>query len=144
MARVRALHGGWYLGARGAVYIESSRTAPLCAAAEIATSTVEVYGFRWVVLRCLGLGVLVLIFNTRLPGCRGYGTVHSTIAIQPGAQVSASALVLRLCQHMRKQRAARAAARKAPDALERKTVALDGDHVQRARAVGLWLGLGLG
>ena len=47
--------------------------------------------------------------------------------------MSASALVLRL----RQQRAARAAARKAPDALERKTVALDGDHVQRARAVGL-------
>ena len=51
--------------------------------------------------------------------------------------MSASALVLRLRQHMRKQRAARAAARKAPDALERKTVALDGDHVQRARAVRL-------
>jgi len=47
--------------------------------------------------------------------------------------VSASALVLRL----RQQRAARAAAREAPDALERKTVALDGDHVQRARAVRL-------
>lgn len=28
-------------------------------------------------------------------------------------------------------------AEKAPDALERKTVALDGDHVQRARTVGL-------
>ena len=51
--------------------------------------------------------------------------------------MSASALVLRLRQHMRKQRAARATARKAPDALERKTVALDGDHVQRARAVRL-------
>ena len=47
--------------------------------------------------------------------------------------MSASALVLRL----RQQRAARAAAREAPDALERKTVALDGDHVQRARAVRL-------
>ena len=66
------------------------------------------------------------------------GTVRYTVrSLQPGAQVSASALVLKLCQHMRKQRAARAAARKAPDALERKTVALDGDHVQRARAVRL-------
>jgi hypothetical protein len=33
--------------------------------------------------------------------------------------------------------AARAAARKAPNALECKTIALDGNHVQRARAVGL-------
>ena len=68
------------------------------------------------------------------------GTVRYTVrslqpagTVQPGAQVSASALVLRL----RQQRAARAAAREAPDALERKTVALDGDHVQRARAVRL-------
>ena len=64
------------------------------------------------------------------------GTVRYTVRslqVQPGAQVSASALVLRL----RQQRAARAAAREAPDALERKTVALDGDHVQRARAVRL-------
>ena len=72
---------------------------------------------------------------TRLPRVQ-YGPVrYSTIATTPGAQVSASALVVVL--RLRKQRAARAAARKAPDALERKTVALDGDHVQRARAVGL-------
>ena len=81
-------------------------------------------------LRQVCTGVLIL------PYTPAEGTVRYTVRslqVQPGAQVSASALVLRL----RQQRAARAAARKAPDALERKTVALDGDHVQRARAVRL-------
>ena len=108
-----------------------SRTAPLSVArclGPLARCAAEMV-WKW----CTMAG----IYSSYTPA---EGTVRYTVrslqpagTVQPGAQVSASALVLRL----RQQRAARAAAREAPDALERKTVALDGDHVQRARAVRL-------